>query len=309
MVPSLVADFAAVGNGADQAQVAAIRRADVQVVDGMAQAGQRALQIRHQRSRERAALQVKVLRQCVIAEPQLVQRPDILHGAQQRVALSVDLERRLRAAQRHRCVGRIGASARVSPLLEATQVQLQARLGARGGNRRVDVDVAMRAERQLRAGAPFHARVHVDIAGLRAVINGPQLDVAVVQVGRQRVGADAAVRLTRRARADREVSRIGQPRSMLAADRLGGDHGACRHRHLRGRRFHKPALAAVGRAGVQLAGHGDAVIDHVAQQHDLAVLAGGQRLGLRDAGVVDDGAGQIARGLGPRRSRLVPLQS
>ncbi|KAG1169185.1 hypothetical protein G6F35_017344 [Rhizopus arrhizus] len=85
---------------------------------------------------------------------------------------------------------------------------------------------------------------------------------------------------------------------MLAADRLGGDHGACRHRHLRGRRFHKPALAAVGRAGVQLAGHGDAVIDHVAQQHDLAVLAGGQRLGLRDAGVVDDGAGQIARGLG-----------
>ncbi|KAG1190764.1 hypothetical protein G6F35_013881 [Rhizopus arrhizus] len=134
MVPSLVADFAAVGNGADQAQVAAIRRADVQVVDGMAQAGQRALQIRHQRSRERAALQVKVLRQCVIAEPQLVQRPDILHGAQQRVALSVDLERRLRAAQRHRCVGRIGASARVSPLLEATQVQLQARLGARGAS-------------------------------------------------------------------------------------------------------------------------------------------------------------------------------
>ncbi|KAG1386017.1 hypothetical protein G6F59_017070 [Rhizopus arrhizus] len=97
---------------------------------------------------------------------------------------------------------------------------------------------------------------------------------------------------------------------MLAADRLGGDHGACRHRHLRGRRFHKPALAAVGRAGVQLAGHGDAVIDHVAQQHDLAVLAGGQRLGLRDAGRPRHRRREWRRLVrAARRSRLVPLQS
>ncbi|KCB24116.1 hypothetical protein L543_3758 [Bordetella hinzii L60] len=265
----------------------------------MAQAGEGAGQRIDHRAGIRSAAHVDVLRQRVaaIARGHLVD--DVRDRVQQGIGLAIDGQRGIRPAERDGGIDVVvAARGGAAVLLVAAIVERQAGRLAGGGDGRIDVDIALRAQGQSRVGAPLDRRIDVDVALAAAAGQRLQFHVGALQKGRQRIRPDAAAGRRAGAGAHREIGRVDQPVAGLARRRLGADIGPAGNGH-RGRRgLDKAAIAAGRRAGVQRAAHGDAVIDHVAQEHDLPLLARGQRARLRDAGMVDDRAGQFAGRLG-----------
>ena len=82
--------------------------------------------------------------------------------------------------------------------------------------------------------------------------------------------------------------------------RLGGHAQPVAQHQLRRRGFDKAAITAVGGACIQRTADINLVVAHVAHQKDAAILAGGQRLCLTGAAVVDHRLRQITRCLGPQ---------
>ena len=167
-----------------------------------------------------------------------------------------------------------------------------------GGDRGVYVDVAVGVERQgRRAGrrGPADGVIDVNVAIAREIGarpgHGADHDIGGHQLGGQGRSGDIA------AGADGEVRRIDQPGAGDAPWRFGGDASSGRDVHGPGGSVDEPAVAPVGRAGVEDAAHADRAARHVAQQDDRA-SAIADRAGLDHAGVVDRGPEQLARALG-----------
>ena len=151
-----------------------------------------------------------------------------------------------------------------------------------GRNGLVDVDVAVRIQRERVVGAPTNCVVHSDIAvahcgaieicaavGAGGRLNGDT--VAAQQV------AQSSTRDIPAACCDGEVHRVEQPRA--GQSRSGGGRNFCAigNGHMRATGFNKPTISPIRCAGIQRAAHFNAVVVHAAQQVNLA-LPGGYRL-------------------------------
>ena len=178
-------------------------------------------------------------------------------------------------------------------------VQRQFAVRVLRGEAGVDADVVVGAQGQGGAGAPGHGSIDMDIALVRAVVGGHGLqgDAGAVQVGAEGIGADAAVGLAVAAGGDAEIGGVDQPAAGLASRRQGGHAGAVLDLHMGAAGVDKAAIAAVGRAGIQGAGHLYGASVEVAEQDDLAVLFT-QGSGFDYAGVVDHGFQQGFTGIG-----------
>ena len=110
--------------------------------------------------------------------------------------------------------------------------------------------------------------------------------------------AHAAGGLIATARGDGEIRRIDQPATGTAAAGLGRNpHVGCNF-HLRRAGFDEATVATPGSAGVQRAPHFNAVFGHTTHQVNLAPFTRDERLRLRHAGVLDDGASERIERLG-----------
>ena len=164
-------------------------------------------------------------------------------------------------------------------------VQGRAAGGAHDG---VDIDVAVRFQGQL-VGVPGQRRVDVDVARFAAARLRLDRDIAGGQRRLQGIGADAARALRGAAAADREIDGVDQPGPAAARRRAGVDARAVSHAQHGARGFDEAAIAALRRAGVELAGHLDGAA--LAQQENPAgLLVDGARAHFTR--VVDNGIEQ-----------------
>ena len=117
------------------------------------------------------------------------------------------------------------------------------------------------------------------------------IDGDVRRVQRRRDGGASGVAAGCR---NHHIVRVDQPLARGACGRQGADNeiagqidGGCAG-------FDKAAISAMGCTGIELATHLNAVMRHGAQEGNLSLFTCRQGLGFYQAGVVDDGTGQVA---------------
>ena len=142
----------------------------------------------------------------------------------------------------------------------------------------------MCGEGQL-VSSPGHWGIDVDVARFATRIAGGNRNAGSTQIRLECRRANAAICLPRSALRNDEVGGVNQPSTCLACNRCSRHFNDVGNLDVRGAGFNKPAVAALGRAGVQRAGHMDRARRHAGQQGDGAcTIFDGMR--LNDAGVV-----------------------
>ena len=144
------------------------------------------------------------------------------------------------------------------------------------GNRRIDVDIAVRTQGKTIGAVPGNrvTQQNVTIAGTGTT--GLNSNVAGIQLARERSTRDVAA-----ARCDAVISWVNQPLTGLPSWRRRGDSCVRRNLYMGRRGFDKATITAVGCGCVQRARYLHGVIAGIAQQRNHAML-------IRDSARLDD---------------------
>ncbi len=125
------------------------------------------------------------------------ERRQLRHRMDQCVGLAVDAQRGIGAAQCHRGAARhidvvVGVGSDRSAGGEVAIVEHETGRGPRRRDRRVDVDIVRRIERQRGVGRPAHRVIDVDVAVAAGSVGRRQHDAVAAEQSAERGAGDVA---------------------------------------------------------------------------------------------------------------------